>query len=89
MTTCYNLDNAELFIYSDMHGDTWQIDALQYITGQAYADLADMVGWELAALVRDCWNSTATFPDDLERVSRVLEGTRYRAWVDEVLVEVM
>lgn len=85
----YNIDGATLTIYDVVQGEDFTMEASRYISGDVYMDLADLMGWELAAKVRDCWNSTSAFPDDLERVGHALDGTRYAAYVDGVNIGFM
>ena len=85
----YNVDGARLYVCEDATGEMFDIDATSYIHGSDYESLIGLMGGELAAVFRDCWNSTGTFPEDLERAGRVLEGTRYAAYVEGVTIEVM
>lgn len=85
----YDIDGAMLNIYDVERGECFTMEASRYISGDAYTELADLLGLELAAKVRDCWNSPDLFPDDLERISRVLDGTRYAAYVDGVNIGFM
>ena len=85
----YNTDGATLYVYDTRGYDEFRIDATSYIYGSDYENLIGLMGGELAAVFRDCWNSTGTFPEDLERAGRVLEGTRYAAYVEGVTIEVM
>ena len=85
----YIMDAATLYVYDNESGDDFVMDASQYISGPAYKNLIGLIGGELAAEFRDCWNSTGTFPEDLERAGRVLEGTRYSAYVEGVTIEVV
>ena len=89
MTIQYITDGATLYVYDNDSGDAFEMEAQQFIQGRTYADLCMLMGGELAAVFRDCWNSTTTFPDDLERAGRVLEGTRFSACVEGVAIEVM
>lgn len=82
----YNGDRATLTVYDAITGEYFTIDATCYIRGTDYKDLMDLLGAELAATVRDCWNSSSEFPEDLERVSGALDGTRYAARVDGVSI---
>ena len=85
----YIVDGATLYVYDTEGYEEVRIDATSDINGPDYEDLIELMGGELATVFRDCWNNTPTFPEDLERAGRVLEGTRYAAYVEGVTIEVM